>query len=306
MDSPTVPSGHSEPGPRAGEPAAMAAPDTFRDSVRVPERLRAPPVSVAPLAAPVAPPGPAPGVDYDSLITEDDELLDMLAEKQQRLLTGSLYDSWAGPGAGRSFLAAANVGVFPEPRNPAIVPDVFLSLDVQLNANRSHKEHRAYFVWVFGKAPDLVVEIIVSNRKGREIEEKRLSYARMGVRYCVVYDPFHEMMRDDLRIYRLSGGSHVRQAAARFPDLGLGMMLWEGEFEGVSRAWLRWTDAHGVLILTGQESAEQAHRQAEKQQAAARERRRAEQEQQRADQAQGRAERLEALLRRAGIDPEHE
>ena len=318
MDSPTFPSGHSEPDPRAGEPAGMAAPDTFRDSVRVPERLRAPPVSVAPLAAPVAPPGPAPGVDYDSLITEDDEPLDMLAEKQQRLLTGPLYDSWAGPGGGRSFLAAANVGVFPEPRNPAIVPDVFLSLDVQANADWWRKEHRSYFVWVFGKAPDLVVEI-VSNRKGGEIARKRLSYARMGVRYYVVYDPLHEVMRDDLRIYRLSGGSYVRQVAARFPEIGLGMTLWEGEFEEFRRAWLRWTDAHGALILTGQESAEQARRQAEQeQQRATRERRRAEQERQRAeqerqraeqerqraDQAQGRAERLEALLRGAGIDPE--
>ncbi len=305
MDSPTFPSGRSEPDPRAGEPAAVAAPDTFRDSGPVPAHLRAPPASVAPLAAPVrtapdtvAPPRPAPGVDYDSLITEDDEPVDnMISEKQQRLLTGPLYDSWTGPGGGRSFLAAANVGVFPEPRNPAIVPDVFLSLDVQANPNWLRKEHRSYFVWVFGKAPDLVVEI-VSNRKGGEIARKRLSYARMGVRYYVVYDPLHEVMRDDLRIYRLSGGSYVRQVAARFPDLGLGMTLWEGEFEEFRRAWLRWTDARGALILTGQESAEQAHRRAEQEQ------QRADQERQRADQAQGRAERLEALLRRAGIDPE--
>ena len=296
MDSPTFPSGHSEPDPRAGEPAAMAAPDTVRDSGPVPAHVRARPASVAP-------PGPAPGVDYDSLITEDDEPLDMLAEKQQRLLTGPLYDSWAGPGGGRSFLAAANVGVFPEPRNPAIVPDVFLSLDVRLNANRSHREHRAYFVWVFGKAPDLVVEI-VSNRKGGEIARKRLSYARMGVRYYVVYDPFHEVTRDDLCIYRLNGGSYVRHVAAWFPEIGLGMTLWDGEFEGVRRAWLRWTDPHGVLILTGQENAEQARRQAEQEQRADRAQQRAEQERQRAEQERQRAERLEALLRRAGIDPE--
>ncbi len=273
----------------------MAAPDTVRDPGRVPAHLRAPPAPVAPLATPVhvAPPRPALDVDYDSLITEDDEPVDnMISEKQQRLLTGPLYSSWTGPGGGRSFLAAANVGVFPEPRNPAIVPDVFLSLDVQANPNWLRKEHRSYFVWVFGKAPDLVVEI-VSNRKGGEIARKRLSYARMGVRYYVVYDPLHEVMRDDLRIYRLSGGSYVRQVAARFPDLGLGMTLWEGEFEEFRRAWLRWTDADGTLILTGQENAEQAHR-------------RAKQEQQRADQEQRRAERLEALLRRAGIDPEHE
>src|SRR5438552_13865122 len=32
-----------------------------------------------------------------------------------------IYSSWDGPGAGRPFLAAANVGVFPLARNPAIV-----------------------------------------------------------------------------------------------------------------------------------------------------------------------------------------
>ena len=235
MDSPTF---------SAGEPA-RPAPEEFRG--------RAQPLSSV---APTAPAREARGVDYESLITEDDEPLDMLSEKQQRLLTEPLYSSWAGPGAGRPFLVAANVGVFPEPRNPAIVPDVLLSLDVRLNTRLVHKEHRAYFVWVFGKPPDLVVEIVL-NRKGSEIEEKRLSYARMGVRYCVVYDPFHEVTRDDLGVYRLHGGSYERQEAPRFPDLGLGLMLWEGAFEGIPGMWLRWTDADGGMILTGQEDAAQ-------------------------------------------------
>jgi len=45
------------------------------------------------------------------LITEDDTPVDNLpSEKQQRLLTEPLYSAWSGPGAGRTFLAAANVG----------------------------------------------------------------------------------------------------------------------------------------------------------------------------------------------------
>ena len=76
-----------------------------------------------------ADPAAALGVDVETLVTEDDTPVDdMPSEKQQRLLTEPLYSSWSGPGAGRTFLAAANVGVFPEPRNPAIVPDVFLSV----------------------------------------------------------------------------------------------------------------------------------------------------------------------------------
>ena len=216
----------------------------------------------------------------------------MLSEKQQRLLTEPLRSSWAGPGGGRPFIAAANVGVFPVPRNPAIVPDMFLSLDVRSRAHLWETTHRSYFMWEFGKPPDLVVEI-VSNRKGGEVERKRRRYAQMGVRYYVIYDPWHVVMGDDVRVYRLSGGRYTRQAALRFPELGLGLVQWEGEFEDERGPWLRWTDEHGVLIPTGKEKAAKADA-------------RAEHEHARAEQQRRRADRLEALLRRAGIDPKQE
>ena len=182
----------------------------------------------------------------------------MPSEKQQRLLTEPLYSSWGGPGAGRTFLAAANVGVFAEARNPAIVPDVFLSLDVQVADNWWDKRHRSYFVWEFGKPPDLVVEI-VSNREGNEVGSKRLAYARMGVRYYVIYDPLHRVMREDVRVYRLRDGGYERQESLRFAELRLGLRLWEGAFEGVWwSGWLRWTDEHDVLIPMGKERAEHA------------------------------------------------
>ena len=222
----------------------------------------------------------------------------MPSEKQQRLLTEPLFSSWAGPGGGRTFVAAANVGVFPAPSNPAIVPDVFLSLDVpgarQLVGTRNIAR---YLVWEFGKPPDLVVEI-VSNQKGNEIGRKRQRYAEMGVGSYVIHDPLRQVMDEELRVYRLRGGRYERQASSRFPELRLGLTLWAGVFEAVWSRWLRWTDAHGVMLPTGKERAEQ-------------ERQHAEQERQRAEQAEAllvqerqRAERLAALLRRSGIDPE--
>ena len=48
-----------------------------------------------------------------NIVTEDDEPVDnIFSEKQQRLLTETLYSSWEGPGDGRKFFAAANIGVF--------------------------------------------------------------------------------------------------------------------------------------------------------------------------------------------------
>ena len=250
--------------------------------------------------------------DVEALVTEDDTPVDnMPSEKQQRLLTEPLFSSWSGPGAGRTFVAAANVGVFPAPSNPAIVPDVFLSLDVQVHDNWWAKEHRSYLVWEFGKPPDLVVEI-VSNQKGNEIGSKRQRYAEMGVGSYVIHDPLHQVMDEELRVYRLRGGRYERQASPRFPELRLGLTLWAGVFEAVWSRWLRWTDAHGVLLPTGKERAEQERQRAEQERQRAeqveallvQERQRAEQERQHAEQERQRAERLAALLRRSGIDPE--
>ena len=237
----------------------------------------------------------APGIQ--SLVTEDDTPVDnMPSEKHQRLLTEALYSSWDGPGAGRPFLAAANVGVFPLARNPAIVPDVFLSLDVEVPQDWWQKEHRSYLLWEFGKPPDVVIEI-VSNTAGGEADEKRQKYARMRVSYYVVYDPLRQVMPDVLTIYRLSGMGYERQNSPRFPDIGLGVTLWDGTYEGKTDTWLRWTDADGNLILTGKERAEQERQRAEQ------ERLDKEQTLQQLEQERQRADRLAALLRQLGHDP---
>jgi Uma2 family endonuclease len=236
--------------------------------------------------------------DIQDLITEDETPVDNLpSEKRQRLLTEPLYSAWAGPGAGRPFLAAANVGILYQTRHPAIVPDMFSSLDVQVADDWWQKEHRSYFLWEFGKPPELVVEI-VSNTVGGEESQKKHTYAQIRINYYVIYDPLRQVMPDVVTIYRLCDVGYDRQETTQLPGLKLGSTLWEGQFEGKHDTWLRWTDEHGVLIPTGKEQAEQ-------------ERQRAEQERQRAEHAEHllaqerqRAERLTALLRHAGIDPE--
>lgn len=245
------------------------------------------------------------GPVIDHLITEDDTPVDtMLSEAQRRLLTEPLYSSRRGPGEGRPFLASANVGVFAEARNPAIVPDMFLGLDVRPPEEFQDKRHRSYMIWEFGKPPDLVVEI-VSNREGEEDGEKLLRYARMRVAYYVVYDPYRLLGPTALRVYRLFGTAYEQQASARFPQLSLGLAFWEGEFEGKRATWLRWTELDGALIPTGKERAEFERERAEtERERAEQERERAEQERERAERERQRAERLAALLRQAGIDPD--
>ena len=48
------------------------------------------------------------------------------------------------------------------------MPDLLLSLGVESGEVSEVKETHSYFVWLFGKPPDEVVEI-VSNQKGGEL-----------------------------------------------------------------------------------------------------------------------------------------
>ncbi len=245
--------------------------------------------------------------DVYQLITEDDEPVDNLpSEKQQRLLTETLYSSWAGPGDERPFLAAANVGVFYLARRPAVVPDVFLSLDVEVPEDWWEREHRSYFLWEFGKPPDLALEI-VSNTEGNEDGEKKLKYARMRVPYYVILDPLCQIMPDILTVYRLQDFEYEKQQTARFPQLKLGLELWEGKYEGKQTTWLRWVDETGALIPSGKERADQERQIADQErQIANQERQIAEAEKQRADQQRQRAEaekqRAEQEWQRAEIE----
>jgi Uma2 family endonuclease len=198
----------------------------------------------------------------ENIVTEDDEPVDnFFSAKEQRLLVNSLYGSWTPPPADqpkkkrRKFLADANVGIFFALRQPPLVPDFFLSLDVEPHRDWHAKEHRSYFVWEFGKVPEVVIEI-VSNRKGGELTTKLKDYAQMGVNYYVVHDPEKLLGKDVLRLYELGFGKRYRQRADhRLPDLGLSLRLWKGSSEGQAETWLRFSDAQGRLIPTGEERA---------------------------------------------------
>jgi hypothetical protein len=202
--------------------------------------------------------------DLDRLVFEDNTPVDSIfAEKQQRLLTEPLYASWPGPGEGRPFLALANVGLFSSTGQPPEVPDAMLSLDVQAGEDFAAKENRSYLMWVMDKAPDVVVEI-VSDRRGGEDTHKLRRYARMRVLYYAIYDPRNLLGQGVLRTFEWRRNNYVPIDAAWLADVGLGLGLWEGEYEGHRGTWLRWCDQEGKPIPTGKERADRAEEQAER------------------------------------------
>lgn len=235
-----------------------------------------------------------PVPDVSGLVTEDDTPVDNLySEKQQRLLTAPLYAGWQGPpgddGAPGTFVAMANVGLFATVKEPPLVPDALVSVDVSLPDDVWLKEHRSYFVWEYGKVPDVVIEV-VSNREGGELSTKLRRYARMRIPFYVVWDPEQILGGAELHAFQLHGKVYAPIERAWIPQLELELLPWEGVFETCRERWLRWHDARGVVIATGDERA-------------AAERARAEAERARADTERARAERLAAKLRALGVDP---
>jgi Uma2 family endonuclease len=67
--------------------------------------------------------------------------------------------------------------------NERVSPDAFVALDIP----RRHRE--AYYTWVEGKFPDLVIEIVSLNNTERELRDKQRLYARLGAREYVIVDP---------------------------------------------------------------------------------------------------------------------
>ncbi|MGE0495142.1 MAG: Uma2 family endonuclease [Vulcanimicrobiota bacterium] len=236
--------------------------------------------------------------DVSHLVTEDDEPVDSIfSERQMKLICDCLETSYK-PGV--PFISLANVGLFHLVEEPPVVPDVLLSLEVVFPTTDIHaKKNRSYFVWRYGKPPDLVVEI-VSNREGGEDTRKVEHYQRLHVSYYLICDPDGHLSKRPLRLFELKGTRYVEFADPMSPleSLGLKPIWWDGEYGKYPARYLRFTDLEGNLLLTGQELAAQTRLEADRAKAEA-DRAKVE-----AEEAIARATRLAEQLRQAGLDPE--
>ncbi|MBC7796081.1 MAG: Uma2 family endonuclease [Pyrinomonadaceae bacterium] len=221
-----------------------------------------------------------------NLVTENNEPVDnTFSAKQQRLLVEPLYSSWSPldyeTGEPRKFWADA---------------DVLVSLNVELREDVALKDQRAYFVWETDKVPDVCTEI-VSKTKGGETTKKKNRYAEIGVPIYVVFDPFRALSDEALCAFQLGfGKQYITRQSLIFDEIGLGVTLWKGDFEDRNDEWLRWTNADGDLILTGNERAKLESKRGDA------EKNRADIESERANLEYERAEMLAEKLRDLGID----
>jgi hypothetical protein len=96
---------------------------------------------------------------------------------------------------------------------------------------------------------------IVSNQKGEELGKKLQTYEQMRGSYYIVYDPNQQLGEQILRIYTLQGRRCLETTNNWLDDMGSGVTLWTGEFEGRHQSWLRWCHQDGAVLPTGDERA---------------------------------------------------
>lgn len=235
--------------------------------------------------------------DYEQFETENDEPVDnIFSEIQQRLFIDPLHNNqWTD----RDFWASANVGIYYAVDKPPVVPDMFLSFDVRKPEDWFEKKNKCYFTWLVGKSPELVVEI-VSNKIGKEDQDKMQIYAQMKVHYYILLDPYLHLYPDQLNVFELKEGHYERLESQHnyMPEIRLGILIWEDLFEKEKAPWARWCSKEGNLLYTGGENTLKEKARAEQEKA------RAEQEKARAEQEKARADKLLAHLKSLGLSPD--
>lgn len=183
-------------------------------------------------------------------------------------------------------------------------PDWFAVLDVS-RLYQQRDLRLSYVLWQEGVSPSVIVELLSpgtenedlgrTNRGSDEPPTKWEVYEQiLRVPYYIVFNRY----TDQLRVFTLLSGSYQElESSPRIwmPTLNIGLGLWQGEYRGFCRQWLRWYDDQGNWISTDAEVAEQERQRAEQ------ERQRAEQERQRAEQSQLQLQQIVRNLLQTGM-----
>ncbi|XXT14291.1 Uma2 family endonuclease [Sorangium sp. So ce429] len=170
-------------------------------------------------------------------------------------------------------------------------PDVFVVLDTV------RRERKSWVVWQEdGRTPDVVVELLSESTEKVDRTDKMRIYAKLlHVPEYYLFDPFtgvHEAYALDLATMSYAPVAPGANGDVTSPRLHLGLGVRRGTYNGLEADWLRWLDAEGRALPTGDEQARAAGEQAR----AAEEQARAAEEQARAAEEQARAAQDEAKL----------
>lgn len=141
-------------------------------------------------------------------------------------------------------------------------PQRSISPDVMVVIGIEKKMRRTYKIWEEGKAPDFVMEFSSKSTYTRDLGRKKTRYASMSVFEYFLYDPERSYLSESLMGFRLNENSKydvidfLRQGGLQSEVLGIEFRIQEDEiglFDSTS----------GECILTPEEKANNARKQAE-------------------------------------------
>ncbi|MCL1470251.1 Uma2 family endonuclease [Argonema antarcticum A004/B2] len=153
----------------------------------------------------------------------------------------------------------------------------------------------SYVIWQEEVSPFVVVELLSPGTEdedlGRTVRQRGNPPTKWQVYERILRVPYYIVFSrytNEIQAFHLVGSQYERASLTDgrllIEELGLSLALWQGEYEGINRLWLRWFTLEGELIPVPSEEANAAIV--------------------RAMEAEQRAERLAAKLRDLNIDPD--
>ena len=206
-----------------------------------------------------------------------------------------------------NIFVASDLNLYYDPNHPQWYkrPDWFGVLGVSRLYEQTDLR-LSYVIWQEGVNPFVVVELLSPGTEaedlGRNLREASQPPNKWTVYEQVLRIPYYFVFNrytDELQAFGLVMNRYqpltIEGQGVWLDEAELGLGLWQGEYQGVNRLWLRWYDRDNHWLLTPTERADRRAQQ---------ESQRAEQADRRAQQESQRAERLAAQLKALGIEPE--
>ena len=160
--------------------------------------------------------------------------------------------------------AAGDLNLYYDPQHPRWYkrPDWFAVVGVS-RLYRGEESRLSYAIWQEQVVPIIAMEFLSPSTQDEDLGQRPPTgpkptkwqvYERiLGIPYYFTFNRY----TNELRVFQLEAGRYRQQSLQEnrlwLPQLEIGLGLWQGDYCGLNRQWLRWYDEDGNWILTGEE-----------------------------------------------------
>ncbi|MBD2493532.1 Uma2 family endonuclease [Nostoc sp. FACHB-280] len=175
----------------------------------------------------------------------DNELQDLIPSLLKSTLAFVWSERW-------DWFFGVKMGIYYDPKKAAIAPDAFLSVGVKRFIDGDLR--LSYVMWEEKQPPVLALEVVSQISHGEYSTRKEFYAKELGVLYYVIYKPLRKK-KPPLEVYQLQDGEYflIPGNPVWLPEIGLGIGLERGIYQGLAREWLYWYNEEGQKLPTPEE-----------------------------------------------------